>query len=225
MARGALLRMADVIRAEVDDFLNTLEDPKKMVRQMIMDMEDALDDAVAAVGRAVANEKMLAKQLEKKRETAQMLQEKAEVAIREGDEDLARKVLMQKAPVVESVDALENALVEAREVSQTLKQQLAELKTKLVSAKARQGALSVRKEASRLRSEMGDTTRMMGSEAFSRYDQYCRDVAREEVTAQVYAEIAGEIDPVLDASFDRLEKKKRVEAEIQTLKDKIKAQS
>jgi phage shock protein A len=209
-----------VIRAEVDDFLNKLEDPKKMVRQMVMDMEDALDDAVAAVGRAIANEKMLEKQLVLKKENAQVCQQKAEAAITQGDEEQARKALMQKVVMEEAIDAVEKALVEARDVSQTLKKRLAELKIKLASAQARQGALSVRKEVAQLRSEMGDHVGIMDSEAFARYDQYCRDVAREEITAQVYAEISGQIDPVLDESFERLEQKKRVEAEIQALKAK-----
>ncbi|MBT4137825.1 MAG: PspA/IM30 family protein, partial [Candidatus Latescibacteria bacterium] len=128
MARGALSRMTDVVRAEVDDFLTRLEDPKKMVRQMVLDMEGALDDAVGAVGRAVANEKMLEKQLVVKKEDEAVWQKKAEAAMSAGEEELARKALHQKVVVSEVITALEQGLEEARDVSATLKKRLAELK-------------------------------------------------------------------------------------------------
>lgn len=225
MARGAFSRMADVVRAEVDDFLTRLEDPKKMVRQMVLDMEDALDDAVAAVGRAVANEKMLEKQLAVKEEESNLWQQKAEAAMEAGEEELARKALHQKVVVGEVIEATALGLAEAREVSATLKKQLAELKVKLESAKTRQGALVMRKATTGLRADMRNSTGIMKSEAFARYDQFCQDVANEEVAAQVYAEVTGAGSPELDDAFDKLEQKKKVDAEIAALKSKTKKQS
>lgn len=226
MARGAFTRMADVVRAEVDDFLTRLEDPKKMVRQMVLDMEEALNDAVAAVGRAVANEKMLERQLVAKRAESEIWQKKAESAVDAGEEDLARKALEQKVVVEEVIVSLEQGLTEARDVSATLKKKLAELKVKLESAKTRQGALVMRKGTAQLRSDLRATrTGIMDSEAFARYDDFCQQVANEEVAAEVYAEISGVTNPELDEAFDKLEQKKRVDAEISKLKSKTKKQS
>lgn len=225
MARGALTRMADVVRAEVDDFLTRLEDPKKMVRQMVLDMEGALDDAVAAVGRAVANEKMLEKKLAVKKEAVDVWQNKAETAMEAGEEELARKALHQKVVVFEEVTALTQSLEEAREVSITLKKQLTELKAKLESAKTRQGALIIRKGNAALRSDMHHFTGIRDAEAFARYDKFCQDVAHEEVVAEVYAEVTGANNPELDEAFDQLEQKKKVDAEILALKSKFKKQS
>lgn len=225
MARGALSRVTDVVRAEVDDFLTRLEDPKKMVRQMVLDMEASLDDAVGAVGRAVANEKMLEKQLAVKREEEALWQKKAEAAMSAGEEELARKALHQKVVVSEVITALDQGLEEARDVSASLKKRLAELKVKLESAKTRQGALVMRKSTAALRSDMRNSTGVMESEAFSRYDQFCQDVANEEVAAEVYAEVTGASNPELEEAFDKLEQKKKVDAEIATLKSKTKKQS
>jgi len=226
MARGAFTRMADVVRAEVDDFLTRLEDPKKMVRQMVLDMEEALDDAVAAVGRAVANEKMLERQLAAKQAETEIWQKKAESALDAGEEDLARKALEQKVVVEEVIVSLAQGLTEAREVSATLKKKLAELKVKLESAKTRQGALVMRKGTAQLRADLHATrTGIMDSEAFARYDDFCQQVANEEVAAEVYAEISGVSNPELDEAFDKLEQKKRVDAEISKLKSKTKKQS
>lgn len=225
MARGAFSRMTDVVRAEVDDFLTRLEDPKKMVRQMVLDMEGALDNAVVAVGRAVANEKMLEKQLAVKREEENMWQKKAEAAMGAGEEELARKALHQKVVVSEVITALAQGLEEAGEVSATLKKRLAELKVKFESAKTRQGALVMRKGTATLRADMRNHMGAMDSQAFARYDQFCQDVANEEVAAEVYAEVTGASSPELDDAFDKLEQKKKVDAEIATLKSKAKKQS
>ncbi len=225
MARGTFSRMADVVRAEVDGFLTQLEDPKKMVRQMVLDMEDALDDAIAAVGRAVANEKMLEKQVGVKKEAENVWQQKAEAAMQAGEEELARKALHQKVVVAEVIAALEQGLEEAREVSAALKKRLVELKVKLESAKTRQGALVMRKSTAKLRSEMHNSTGITDSGAFTRYDQFCQDVANEEIAAEVYAEVSGATNPELEAAFDKLEQKKKVDAEIATLKSKTKKQS
>jgi len=221
MSKGALSRLANVIRAGMDDVVNKIEDPKKMVRQMIVDMEEALEDAVVAVSRAVANEKVLEKRIATKREEAAHWERKAEVAVGAGEEGLARKALMQKVAVDEAAEALEKARGEANEVTTMLKQRLVELKAKLDSAKARQGALALRKGAARARTELRGNAGIAQSEAFARYDQYCQDIAREEMTAQVYAEIAGASDPALDESFERLAKKQRVEDELKALKDKL----
>jgi len=219
---NAFLRIANVVRAEVDDVLSKLEDPKKMVRQMVLDMEMALDEAIAAVGRAVANEKLLDRRIVQKKEDSEQWTRKAEAAVEAGEEELARKALFQKVAVDEAVDALEKAHVEAKEVTSTLKERLVELKAKLESARARQGALVMRKGANQLRSELRQDAGILSSEAFSRYDHFVQEVTREEVAAETYAEMTGVGDPQLDEQFDRLENKQRVEAEIQALKDKAK---
>lgn len=222
---NAFLRIANVVRAEVDDVLNKLEDPKKMVRQMVLDMEMALDEAVAAVGRAVANEKLLERRIVQNKENSEQWARKAEAAVEAGEEELARKALFQKVAVDEAVEGLEKAREEAQEVTSTLKARLVELKAKLESARARQGALAMRKGATQLRTEMQKDAGILSSEAFSRYDHFVQEVAREEVAAEAYAEMIGAGDPQLDEQFDRLEQKQRVDAEIQALKDKTKEKS
>lgn len=208
---GAFSRISNVVRAEVDDVLDKIEDPKKMVRQMVLDMEDALDDAVVAVAQAMANEKLLARRIAQKREESALWARKAEDAMDAGEEELARKALFQKVAVDEAVNTLQEARAEAEEVTATLKQRLAELKAKLASARARQSTLAIRRQVAQ---EMQQDARVEA------YDRFVRDVAREEVTAEIYAEMAD--DAQLQEEFDQLERKQRVKAEMQALKKKIK---
>ena len=209
---GTFSRISNVVRAEVDDVLNKIEDPKKMVRQMVLDMEDALDDAVVAVAQAMASEKLLARRIAQKREESALWTRKAEDAMDAGEEELARKALFQKVVVDEAVNTLQKAREEAEEVTATLKQRLAELKAKLASARAQQSTLAIRKQV--VVQEMRQDARVAA------YDRFVRDVAREEATAEIYAEMAD--DAQLQEEFDQLERKQQVEAEMQVLKEKIK---
>ncbi len=209
---GTFSRISNVVRAEVDDVLNKIEDPKKMVRQMVLDMEDALDDAVVAVAQAMASEKLLARRIAQKREESALWARKAEDAMDAGEEELARKALFQKVAVDEAVNTLQKVREDAEEVTATLKQRLAELKAKLASARAQQSTLAIRKQV--VVQEMRQDARVAA------YDRFVRDVAREEATAEVYAEMAD--DAQLQEEFDQLERKQRVEAEMQALKEKVK---
>ena len=83
----------------------------------------------------------------------------------------------------------------------------------------------MRKSTAKLRSEMHNSRGITDSGAFTRYDQFCQDVANEEIAAEVYAEVSGATNPELEAAFDKLEQKKKVDAEIATLKSKTKKQS
>ena len=209
---GTFSRISNVVRAEVDEVLNKLEDPKKMVRQMVLDMEAALDDAVIAVGQAMANEKLLSRRIVQKQADSALWARKAEDAMDAGEEELARKALFQKVAVDEAVNTLQKAREEAEEVTATLKQRLAEMKAKLASARARQSTLAIRKQV--VVQEMRQDARVAA------YDKFVRDVAREEATAEIYAEMVDEAQ--LQEEFDQLERKQRVEAEIQVLKEKVK---
>ena len=209
---GTFSRISNVVRAEVDDVLNKIEDPKKMMRQMVLDMEDALDDAVVAVAQAMANEKLLARRIAQKREESALWARKAEDAMAAGEEELARKALVQKVAVDEAVNTLQKAREDAEEVTATLKQRLAELKAKLASARAQQSTLAIRRQV--VVQEMRQDARVEA------YDRFVRDVASEEATAEIYAEMMN--DAQLQEEFDQLERKQRVEAEMQVLKEKIK---
>ncbi|MCY3872608.1 MAG: PspA/IM30 family protein [Gemmatimonadetes bacterium] len=210
---GTFSRIRTVVRAAVEHVVRKIEDPKKMVRQMVLDMEDALDDAVVAVAQAMANEKLLARRIAQKREESALWACKAEDAMDAGEEALARKALFLKVTVDEAVNTLQKAREEAEEVTVTLKQRLAELKAKLASARARQSTLAIRRQVVQ---EVRQDARVEA------YDRFVRDVAREEATAEIYAEMVGSGDAQLEEEFDQLERKQRVEAEIQVLKEKIK---
>ena len=93
MARGALSRVANIIRADIDELLNRMEDPRKLVPYLIREMEDAVEAAVEEVAGAVANERCLERKLRQARDRSESWQKKAEEAVTAADDERARKAL------------------------------------------------------------------------------------------------------------------------------------
>lgn len=224
MAKGTFSRIADIVRAEVDDMLSRVEDPEKLVRQMVRDMEDAVDEAIAGVGRAVANEKLLGRRVKAQQEAVARWQQKAEGAVEAGEEELARRALQQKLAAMEEVEQLEQARAEAVQVTEQLKGQLERLKARVQEARARQRTLISRQGLARRRGTLVQHPPRVREDAFDQFDELCRRVDRAEVEAEVYEEVAGR-QPELEDTFERMEQKQRVEEELRALKQKASGQT
>ena len=220
MAKGIFSRMADIIKANINDLINRAEDPEKMIRQIILEMEEAVNKATASVGTAVANEKRLERQLLGRQDQIEEWQKKAELAVTSGEDDLARRALERKAAVEEASGDLEVALDESQKTSSQLKHQLMQLKSKLDEARTRQGALIVRTRAAEARKQIAQGLSGVGDDAFSSFERFRQRVENAEAEADAHQEIAGP-EPSLEEAFDKLERKGSVEEELEALKRKL----
>ncbi len=234
MSKGTLDRIAAIWRANINEVLDHLEDPEKLVPQLVRDMEDSVDRAVAALGKAVANEKRLQKEHAKNEEQMTYAQEKAEIAIEDDDEQAARLYLAKKAQLAQSNAAIAPALAESGEAVAQLRLQLEELRTRLGEAKKRQHVLIERVRAGRRnagRAEDGDLG--SGGEANARFAEierrardHERDFSRFEEKAMV-AEAEAEIQRELaegernDRELRKIEAEHRVETELAALREKV----
>ena len=120
MAKGIFSRMADIIKANINDLINRAEDPEKMIRQIILEMEEAVNKATASVGTAVANEKRLERQLLGRQDQIEEWQKKAELAVTSGEDDLARRALERKAAVEEARGTWRSRWMRARRPPRSL---------------------------------------------------------------------------------------------------------
>ncbi len=220
MAKGVFSRMADIIKANINDLLNRAEDPEKMIRQMILEMEEAVNKATASVGTAVANEKRLERQLLEKTDQIEAWQKKAELAVESGEDDLARRALERKAALEKAARDLKIAFDESHKTSDQLKKQLTQLKSKLDEARTSQGALIARRRAAQARKQIAQGLSGIGDDAFSSFERFRSRVENEEAEASAHAEIAGE-DSSLEDSFEKLERRNTVEEELEALKNKL----
>ncbi|HAA78518.1 TPA: phage shock protein A [Candidatus Latescibacteria bacterium] len=220
MAKGIFSRMADIVKANINDLLNRAEDPEKMIRQMILEMEEAVNKATASVGTAVANEKRLERQYLNEQDQVDGWQKKAELAVEAGEDDLARRALERKTTVQEAIGDLEAALEESRKTSTQLKRQLQQLKAKRDEARTRQGALIARRRAAEARKQIAKGMSGIGDDAFSSFERFRNRVENEEAEADAHTEIAGP-SAALDTEFSKLERKQAVDAELEALKKRM----
>lgn len=222
MAAGTLSRIANIIRADVDDLLNRMEDPEKMSRLMMTEMENAVNDAVAAVADSIAGKRLLERRVKARRADAEAWDRTAERSVSRGDDDLARLALERKAEVEAEAEELGKALAEAENVTAQLERQCARLKVRLNEARARQRTLVARSRATRGFDSAAGTSVRIHEEAFERFDALCRRVDHDEAAAEVYEEIAGS-NPDADERLEELARKERVDAQLSEMKKRLKA--
>ena len=151
MAKGAFSRISDILKSNINEMLDRAEEPDKMIRQMVRDMEEAVGKATASVGTAVANHKRLERQFNDKQSQIAEWQRKAERAVEAGEDALARRALERKAVFAKAAEDLAPAVEESRQTAEQLREQLRELKTKLEEARTRQGTLIARHQAAQAR--------------------------------------------------------------------------
>ena len=144
MVKTTLSRISSIVRSNVNELLDQLEDPEKMVRQMVRDMETEVDRVTGAVGTAVAGVRRLQKEQEGSKDRSAQLQARARQALEAGEEELARQILGRRVLLDHAADDLEPALVEGRLTVERLKALLASLREDLEDARHRQGSLIAR---------------------------------------------------------------------------------
>lgn len=220
MTKGIFSRMADIVKANINDLLTKAEDPEKMIRQMILEMEEAVNKATASVGTAVANEKRLERQYLAQEDQIESWQKKAELAVESGEDKLAQRALERKAALQEALDDLNAALEESQKTSTQLKEQMQQLKAKLDEARATQGALIARQKAAQARKQIAQGLAGVGDDAFSSFERFRDRVETTEAEADAHQELAGP-DASLDDQFGKLERRQAVEDELEALKKKM----
>lgn len=230
MAKGTMDRIAAIFKSNVNEVLDRIEDPVKMVDQIARDVEDSVDQAVAALARAMATEKRLEREEKRNAEQIQTWQDKAEGAVEAGDEDYARLVLAQKAKLELANARLEPALAESRETVANLRVQVEELRGKLGEVRTRREKLIARYRAGQQRGEtqvagMADEVEAVARFAAieQRVKGHERDLGRfEEQVDQLAAEaeVQRELDEErrVEKELQQTERARQVEEELAALK-------
>ncbi len=192
---GVFKRISDIISANLNDLTEQFEDPEKMLRQAVREMEESIAEVTQQTAKAMANDKMVARELQRNRAQCQQWQDRAGKAVEAGDDDLARKALARKNESQKVADALDDQLVAAREASTTLKRQLGAMKAKLAEAKRNLTTLSARKRAADFRKKMDQQVVGMATEvddsAFAKFDRLKSKVEQAEAEAEAMAELRG----------------------------------
>ncbi|MGB9702572.1 MAG: PspA/IM30 family protein [Candidatus Kapaibacteriota bacterium] len=213
-------RISDIFKANVNDMLDKAEDPEKMLKQMVIEMEESVNKTTMAVAQAIANEVSLQKKLEKARKDKSDWEQKAMQALSAGREDLARAALEKKNIIDKNIADLEPIYTQAKETTNNLRIQLDKLKSKLDEARTRQSTLIARSQAAKAQKQIAQQLSGVGSDAFSKFDKFEQKIEKLESEAVAFEQLAGE-NSSLDDEFKKLGTSSSVDQELLALKAKM----
>lgn len=141
---GIFSRLADIVNSNVNNLLDRAEDPEKMIRLIIQEMEDTLVEVRTTAARTIAERKEIERTVERYRDTQAEWQRKAEVALRKDREDLSKAALMEKAKLAKATEDMEKELAALDHVLAQGEADITKLAAKLKEAKAKQQTIQAR---------------------------------------------------------------------------------
>ncbi|MCJ8273145.1 MAG: phage shock protein PspA [Psychrosphaera sp.] len=184
---GIFSRFSDIINSNINALLDKAEDPQKMVRLIIQEMEDTLVEVRSTSAKTIAEKKELSRRVARMDADAKDWENKAELALNKGREDLARSALVEQAKATESVDAVKTELAHVEDHISKLQEETCQLQEKLADAKARQKAILMRHNAASTRLNVKrklDTSKV--EDALSRFENYERKIDGLEAELESY---------------------------------------
>lgn len=213
---GVFSRLSDIISSNINAMLDRAEDPEKMVRLMIQEMEDTLVEIKASCAGAMATKKRIQRELQEAQNRATGWEEKAQLAVNKGREDLAREALREKRRYRERSDALEAELLHSGTVIDQYQSDIGQLEDKLATAREKQRVLIQRHiQAQKRMQAQHEIRRFETSDALVRFEQFESRIDRMEAEAGL---VNAHRKPSLEEEFARLEGDEDIERELAALK-------
>jgi phage shock protein A len=216
---GIFTRFRDIISSNINAMLDRAEDPEKLIKLMIREMEDTLVELKASCAGVMANAKKFQRGVEEAGSRAKYWEEKASLAVTKGRDDLAREALVERRRYTERVEAHEQEIAEHNGLVVQYQEDIRQLEERLRSAQEKQRVLvqrHIRANGSRRARE--EIRRMDSAEALFKFEELENRIERMEAEADL---VNFGRKPALEAEMDDLEVDEDIEEELKTLKSSL----
>jgi len=220
---GFFARLAQLIRSNLNELISKAEEPEKMLEQVIRDMNTQLIEAKKQVAIAIADEKRLEKQALTEKATAEDWEKKAMLAVRAGNDQLAKEALLRKKEH-DSINAQYHDQWQKQKAAvDKLKLALRALNDKIEEAKRKKNVLIARKRRAEAMKNIQETmSGLQDASAFETFDRMQANIEKMESEAEAHAEITEEASgDVLKRRFRELEQTAGADTELEDLKRKM----
>jgi len=218
---GIFSRMTDIINSNITSMLDQAEDPQKMIRLIIQEMEDTLVEVRSSSARVLADRKAAARRLEQVEAEAVSWEDKAKLAISKNREDLARAALQEKHAIEDEIAIVGAELKATDEHITQLNEEVAQFQQKLSDAKAKQKALMMRSKTVESRIKVKrQMHREKLDDAFQRFEHFERRMDNLEGQLESM-DMGREVPPDLADEIDALQEDERISNELERLKSEL----
>ncbi len=213
-----LERVATLVRANLNDLIDKAEDPEKMIKQIILDMENQLLQVKTQVAIAIADQHLLEKKQKENENAASDWVHKAELAVDKKQDDLARIALDRSISYKELAESFSQQVADQKVQVENLKTALSKLEQKLAEAQNKSDLLIAQHRRARALGKASDArSSMVDSSKAAGFDRMKRRVAHDEAVSEAKAELAGDN---VDDKFAALEKEDAIEKLLAEIKSR-----
>ena len=214
---GIFSRFKDIVSANLNAILDRAEDPEKMVRLMIQEMEDTLIEVKSSCAAEMAQQKKLERALDEGRSFVQEWGAKAKLAVAQERDDLARAALSEKRRYTQRVVTLTETAEQSKGIVKQFHSDIAELEAKLADARQKQHSIIQRRAAAVMRKETQVRIRRIDTtEVFAKFAAYENSIERLEAEGTLVNGLRPKND--LRSEFAQLENREEIEQDLEKLK-------
>ena len=216
-------RFRDIVQSNINAMLDQAEDPEKMIKLIIQEMEETEIEIKASCASTMAARKTAERNLENRRRQAEEWEKRARLAVEKGREDLAREALTQKHQLLEGSAAAETEISELQEIIRRYQSEISQLEEKLASAREREQVLAQRHTQARQRTKSQEQIRKAESHlTVARLERFEQQIERMEAQADLVNYGKG---ISLEKQFVDLERSDQIEADLNNLKRSLQKDS
>lgn len=220
MWRRLFQRLMNIFKAEANNALDVIEDPVKMIKLAIQEMEVSVQKSTEALANAISNKKSLEKKYEQHHLESLSWYDKAAVALKSGDEEIAKKALQKKALADQQAEQYQALVQNSQSTVDTLKEQLERMKMKLEEAKTKESILIAKAQNAKAQAEIASQLAGIKNSALSNFNKYEEKIKELENKAEALTEIA-HVDRTLEEDIQKLETNYQISNDLASLKERV----